>query len=53
MTRVGEHAGCEQVEHVGDPNPHAPDARSSAALVRVHGDALQQLDGPTHDPQLA
>lgn len=36
------HSGGEQVEHVLDPDAHAPDARPSTALVRVEGD-------PVHD----
>lgn len=34
------HSGGEQVEHVLDPDAHAPDARPSAALVRVEGDPV-------------
>lgn len=31
---------CEHVEHVLDPNAHAPDTRPAAALVGAEGDSL-------------
>ena len=36
-------ASCEAREDVGHPNAHTPDARATAALVRLDRDALKKL----------
>ena len=36
------HAGGQQIEHVLDPNTHPPNARPSAALVGIEGDAFHK-----------
>jgi hypothetical protein len=30
----------QQIENIGHPNPHAPNARAPAALLRINGDSL-------------
>jgi hypothetical protein len=40
---VLRHALGEHGEDVGDPDAQSPDAGSAAALVRVHGDAFQEI----------
>jgi hypothetical protein len=36
----------EQVQHVGDPNPHPPDARAAPALFGITRDAIAQIAHP-------
>lgn len=37
------HVGGEQVEHVFDADAHSADARASATLRRIVGDAFEEL----------
>ena len=43
-------ASGEEVEDVGDTNPHTANARTSSALLRIDGDPIHQLshDGCLH-----
>jgi hypothetical protein len=35
------HSSGQQIERILDANPHAPDARTSAALLGIKGDSIQ------------
>ena len=35
-------AVCEQVQHVGDPNAHAADARAATALIGIYRNSFVQ-----------
>jgi len=37
-------SGCEKIEDVLDPDTHATDARATAALVRIKGDAIHRRE---------
>lgn len=38
----------QQVEHITHANPHPADTGTAPALIRVHGDAIHQLNGLSH-----
>lgn len=33
----------QEVQHVNDPDAHAPNAGASPALARIHGDAISEV----------
>ena len=39
----GVEARGEKIEHIHDANPHPADARAASALLRVDGDAVEQV----------
>lgn len=41
-------AGCEEVQHVDDANPHTAHAGTSSALVGIDGDPIHKLNGLSH-----
>jgi hypothetical protein len=40
---LGSEACREQIENVHDPDAHAADARTTAALLGVHGDSIRKF----------
>jgi len=43
-------SGRKEIEHIRDANAHAPDAGTTPALFRVHGNPRRQI---RHDPSVA
>lgn len=38
-----QHSGCQQIEHIRDPDAHAANAGASAALIGIKCDAIQVI----------